>query len=172
MMLTEIAGNCVIPENGLHWQKLRSGEFDNVLPSLTWSADSSTLSRDSNGDPVPENANISMDQFLMSDSDMDPLSTLEVRPASNPEEELARAPKFMVDFQDPNTMDQVVKAMLHPVPEERPTAEQVLRCFGCQWVEHRRRSGATVYEGNFGPSDEVLATFHDDIDEADMMDMS
>jgi mitosis inhibitor protein kinase SWE1 len=175
MMLAEIAGNCVIPENGLNWQKLRSGEFDNILPSLTWSADSSTLSRDSNGDPVPEDSRASMDGFLMSDADHDLLSSVTVRPASSPQEELARAPKFMIQQWDMNSMDNVVKAMLHQNPDHRPTAEMVLGCFGCQWVQSRSRSGATVYEGNFGPSDEVLATFteeqHHDID-ADMMDMS
>lgn len=174
MMLAEIAGNCVIPENGVYWQKLRSGEFENVLPSLTWSADSSTLSRDSNGEPITENTRTSMDGFVMSDSDFEPLSSIQVQPASNPEEELARAPKFMIDREDMNSMDQVVMAMLHPVPDQRPTAEQVYQCFGCQWVESRRRSGATVYEGNFGPSDEVLATYDQDheVDSADMMDMS
>ncbi|KAJ4991465.1 hypothetical protein SVAN01_03112 [Stagonosporopsis vannaccii] len=166
MMLTEIAGNCVIPENGLYWTKLRSGEFDAVLPSLTWSADSGTLSRDGNGDPILEN---SLDTFLMSD---EPQPTVQVRSASSPEEELARAPKFMVDYMDPNTMDQVVKAMLHPDPDQRPTAEQVLHCFGCQWVDQRRRAGATVYEGNFGPDEDVLATYVLDDAEADMMDMS
>jgi|TARA_R110002003_G_scaffold189_2_gene14712 mitosis inhibitor protein kinase SWE1 len=175
MMLAEIAGNCVIPENGAHWVKLRSGEFDSVLPSLTWSADSGTLDRDSHGDPVTDDSRASMDNFLMSDADNDSLSSLNARPGANPEEELARAPKFMTERYDINSMDHVVKAMLHQDPDQRPTAEQVLNCFGCQWVESRRRSGATVYEGNFGPSDDVLATYsgdaHHDID-ADMMDMS
>jgi mitosis inhibitor protein kinase SWE1 len=177
MMLAEIAGNCVIPENGLYWQKLRSGEFDSVLPSLTWSADSSTLSRDSHGDPVPEDSRASADAFLMSDADNDSMSSITVRPESSPAEELARAPKFMTERSDPCSMDNVVKAMLHQDPDRRPSAEAVLQCFGCQWVETRRRSGATVYEGNFGPSDDVLATFaaepehHDDIDD-DMMDCS
>jgi mitosis inhibitor protein kinase SWE1 len=175
MMLAEIAGNCVIPENGVYWQKLRSGEFDSVLPSLTWSADSGTLSRDSHGDPVPDNSRASMDGFLMSDIDHDSLSSIAVRPGSSPEEELAHAPKFMVERYDRDSMDHVVKAMLHQDPDARPTAEAVLHCFGCQWVQSRRRAGATVYEGNFGPGDEVLSTYtgeaHHDIDE-DMMDMS
>ncbi|KZM26168.1 Non-specific serine/threonine protein kinase [Ascochyta rabiei] len=171
MMLTEIAGNCVIPENGTYWTKLRSGEFEHVLPSLTWSADSGTLSRDGNGDPIPE-SNVSLDTFLMSDTDIEPQSTVQIRAASSPEEDLARAPKFMIDYTDPNTMDQVVKAMLHPVPEERPTSEQVLQCFGCQWVDYRRRAGATVYEGNFGPGEDILATYALDDADADMMDMS
>lgn len=174
-MLAEIAGNCVIPENGVHWQKLRSGDFENVLPSLTWSADSGTLSRDSNGDPIPESNRLSMDGFLMSDADLDSLSSIAVRPTSSPEEELARAPKFMVERHDPNSMDHVVHAMLNQDPDQRPTAEQVINCFGCQWVDSRRRAGATVYEGNFGPSEEVLSTYtidqHNLLD-ADMMDMS
>lgn len=174
-MLAEIAGNCVIPENGINWQKLRSGEFASVLPSLTWSAESSTLSRDSNGDPMPE-SRPSMDGFLMSDAGNDSLSSITMKPASTPEDELARAPRFMVDRNDPSSMDAVVHAMMNEHPHLRPTAEQVLECFGCQWVDARRRSGATVYEGNFGPSDEVLATFGNDgpavVDIEDMMDMS
>jgi mitosis inhibitor protein kinase SWE1 len=175
MMLAEIAGNCVIPENGDYWQKLRSGEFESVLPSLTWSADSSTLSRDVHGDPVSEQARPSMDGFLMSDAAEDSMASIMVKPASNPEEELARAPSFMVQRNDPNSMDHVVYAMLNRDPEMRPTAEQVLQCYGCRWVESRRRAGATIYEGNFGPSDEVLATYtgdHQDSVFEDMMDMS
>ncbi|KAI4671838.1 uncharacterized protein J4E78_000335 [Alternaria triticimaculans] len=175
MMLAEIAGNCVIPENGDYWQKLRSGEFENVLPSLTWSADSSTLSRDSHGDPVSEPARPSMDGFLMSDAAEDSMASITVKPASNPEEELARAPSFMVQRNDPNSMDHVVYAMLNRDPDMRPTAEQVLQCYGCRWVESRRRAGATIYEGNFGPSDEVLATYADEHQDGlfeDMMDMS
>lgn len=172
MMLAEIAGNCVIPENGIYWQKLRSGEFDSVLPSLTWSADSGTLSRDSHGDPVPEGSRASMDGFLMSDMDND---SINMQPAPNHDEELAHAPKFMVERYNEHSMDHVVKAMLHQDPVQRPTAEMVLHCFGCSWVESRRRAGATVYEGNFGPGDDVLNTYagegHLDID-ADMMDMS
>jgi mitosis inhibitor protein kinase SWE1 len=173
MMLAEIAGNCVIPENGIYWQKLRSGEFDSVLPSLTWSADSSTLSRDSHGDPVPEGERASMDGFLMSDMDNDSMSSITVRP--NHDEELAHAPKFMVDRYNDYSMDNVVKAMLHQDPSQRPTAEMVLNCFGCSWVNSRRRAGATVYEGNFGPGNDVLDTYtgeaHHDLD-TDMMDMS
>lgn len=180
MMLAEIAGNCVIPENGLYWQKLRSGEFDSVLPSLTWSADS-TLSRDSHGDPIPEGSSLSNpDAFLMSDAnadDSDSMSSVTVRPVSSPAEELARAPKFMTERSAIDSMDNVVKAMLHQDPDQRPSAEDVLKCFGCQWVDQRRRAGATVYEGNFGPSEDVLATYsgedeqHHDAD-ADMMDLS
>ncbi|KAH7392285.1 hypothetical protein DE146DRAFT_679715 [Phaeosphaeria sp. MPI-PUGE-AT-0046c] len=175
MMLAEIAGNCVIPENGIYWQKLRSGEFDSVLPSLTWSADSSTLSRDAHGDPVPEGSRASMDGFLMSDMDNDSMGCIKARPSSSPEEELAIAPSFMTQRHDMNSMDNVVKAMLNQDPSRRPTATEVLHCYGCSWVASRRRAGATIYEGNFGPGDEVLDTYvgevANDLD-VDMMDMS
>ncbi|KAL6711717.1 mitosis inhibitor protein kinase swe1 [Coniothyrium glycines] len=176
MMLAEIAGNCVIPENGIHWQKLRSGEFEQVLPSLTWSADSSTLSRDSHGDPVTEDSRPSLDGFLMSDADDHSMPSINVKPASSPEEELARAPAFMVQRDNASSMDRIVHAMLHQDPAQRPTADQVIQSFGCQWVDARRRSGATIYEGCFGPSDEVLATYGKEhpvfADDHDMMDMS
>lgn len=175
MMLAEIAGNCVIPENGIYWQKLRSGEFDSVLPSLTWSAESSTLSRDANGDPVPEASRASMDGFLMSDMDNDSLGSIKARPFSSPEEELAIAPKFMTERHDLHSMDNVVKAMLNQDPSRRPTAAEVLNCHGCQWVALRRRAGATIYEGNFGPGDEVLDTYTGDVPhdlDVEMMDMS
>lgn len=176
MMLAEIAGNCVIPENGVYWQKLRSGEFEHVLPSLTWSAESSTLTRDSQGEPITEDARPSMDAFLMSDADEDSMASISIKQTLNPMEELARAPRFMVERNDPSSMDTVVHAMLNQDPALRPTAEQILECFGCQWVDLRRRSGATVYEGNFGPSDEVLATYttkeQDNVHMDDMMDMS
>lgn len=116
-----------------------------------------------------------MDGFLMSDAAEDSMASITVKPASNPEEELARAPSFMVQRNDPNSMDHVVYAMLNRDPDMRPTAEQVLQCYGCRWVESRRRAGATIYEGNFGPSDEVLATYADEHQDGlfeDMMDMS
>ncbi|KAI8938602.1 hypothetical protein NX059_004475 [Plenodomus lindquistii] len=176
MMLAEIAGNCVIPENGVYWQKLRSGEFQNVLPSLTWSAGSSTLTRDSHGDPITDDSRPSMDGFFMSDADEDSMASISVKPATDPAEELRRAPGFMIERDDPSSMDSVVHAMLNQEPDQRPTAKQILECYGCRWVDLRRRSGATVYEGNFGPSDEVLATYttkdQDQIHSDDMMDMS
>jgi mitosis inhibitor protein kinase SWE1 len=114
-----------------------------------------------------------MDGFLMSDDAHDSMSSLTVKAAFNPEEELARAPSFMVQRNDPSSMDHVVYAMLNRNPDHRPTADQVLQSFGCQWVNSRRRSGATVYEGNFGPSDEILATYaNDHYGDHDMMDMS
>lgn len=172
LMLAEIAGNCVIPEYGENWQKLRSGEFASVLPSLTWSAESATLTRDVNGDPLPDTTDSSVDTLFMSDAENASLAGVRIQAGINAQEELARAPGFMIDDKDPHAMDQVVAAMLNESPDLRPTAAQVYACFGCQWVERRRRAGATIYEGNFGPSDDVLA-YGDHHDTAvDAMDIS
>jgi mitosis inhibitor protein kinase SWE1 len=44
-------------------------------------------------------------------------------------------------------------------------AAQLLHTVGVQWAESRRRAGATVFEGNWGPADEILA------EDAEMIDV-
>jgi mitosis inhibitor protein kinase SWE1 len=161
--MAEIATNCEIPHNGLEWRQLRSGDFNSVLPSLTWSRDSSTLSRDANGEPI--SMNTSADAFLMSDSESSSAAAVHLQKFLDAE--MAKAPSFMVDISDVHNLDFVVRSMMHPIPAERPTAEQVYQSFGCQWVAARRRSGATIYEGHFGPDPEVLEAFDDHPDAMD-----
>ncbi|KAJ4303798.1 mitosis inhibitor protein kinase swe1 [Kalmusia sp. IMI 367209] len=158
IILAEVAGDCQIPEFGEPWQKLRSGDFTSVLPSLSWSTQS-TLSRDDNGDPVESAAQAVLDaNGLLSQEWQD---------------QVCKAPSFMTNDQDPWAMDQMVKAMLNPDPIIRPTAETMSLTFGCQWVAQRRSAGATVFEGNFGPSEETSYTCEPMItDNADAMDMS
>jgi mitosis inhibitor protein kinase SWE1 len=64
-----------------------------------------------------------------------------------------------------HALDKIVRWMISPVPQNRPTIHQVLESEGIRWVEARRRAGATVFEGNWGPADDVLA------DDAEMMDV-
>ncbi|GAV27522.1 hypothetical protein PMKS-000990 [Pichia membranifaciens] len=55
-------------------------------------------------------------------------------------------------FYDGNsTLDKLVSWMINPNPEERPSSEQVLQSWECGLVELRRKSGATIYEGDYGP---------------------
>lgn len=55
-------------------------------------------------------------------------------------------------FYDGNsTLDKLVSWMINPTPEERPSSEQVLQSWECGLVELRRKSGATIYEGDYGP---------------------
>ncbi|PSN61527.1 kinase-like protein [Corynespora cassiicola Philippines] len=165
VMMIEIGGNYPIPHFGERWYDLRHGRFR--LPSLTWSNASSTLSRDSSGEPIARNHG---DSLPMSDFDA-PLEGERLPLTPEEEEELLRAPFFMVDETHEHALNQVVQAMVNPDPEQRPTAEQIFSCFGCQWVLERRRAGATIYEGNFGPSQENLGVLELD-DEVDAMDMS
>lgn len=174
-MLAEIASNCYLPDYGESWQKLRSGQFADVLPSLTWSAESGTLSRDDNGDPIdPLSESEGSDgSMFVKDPESGQGTAICVKTAFDPKIELAKAPTFMINDQDPCAMDQVVRAMMDPEPSLRPTAADVYACHGCQWVDRRRRAGATIYEGNFGPSDEVLGHDQDpDIAVGDAMDIS
>lgn len=181
MVMLEIAGNIVLPDNGTSWQRLRAGDMSD-LPSLTWSSDNS-LMRDESGDPIEllnssgrnnkrghDNGRSSSDESLCTsqtgsdggccnadDDDDDDLSFLRSSvPRAQRSQELVQAPNFMIDPNDPEALDRVVQWMICPSPERRPVVDQLLAAGGVQWVERRRRAGATVYEGNWGPADEVL----------------
>jgi mitosis inhibitor protein kinase SWE1 len=71
----------------------------------------------------------------------------------------------MIDASHEQALDNIVRWMISPDPSDRPTADQVLETHGVQFVERRRRAGATVYEGNWGPADEILA------EDAEMIDV-
>lgn len=181
LIMLEIAGNVQLPDNGPTWQRLRSGDMSDV-PSLTWSNASSIL-RDATGIPIEE-SDISMDSYA-SDDDIEtdfgsPTLTSRKRncgstkslshdPAnlfgSRRRGELHQAPSFMRDMYHVHALDKIVRWMISPVPQNRPTIHQVLESEGIGWVEARRRAGATVFEGNWGPADDVLA------DDAEMMDV-
>ncbi|CAI6335481.1 unnamed protein product [Periconia digitata] len=165
LMMVEICSNCFMPEMGDDWYRLRSGNFVDV-PSLTWSEDS-TLLRDSDGLPISREDSGFVDPSMMDDSDYSFSSSLGLAVGIDEEKEFAKAPDFMRDAVSPYSMDQIVRAMLDPNPEQRPTADDVNRSFGCQWVDQRRRAGATIYEGNFGPDYDVLASYGDHPDAMD-----
>lgn len=160
MIMLEIAGNIVLPENGLSWQRLRSGDLSD-LPSLTFSSES-TLPRDASGDPL--NPQGSEDTISFGDDlDFTPVRTTARR------DDLLQPPNFMVDHNDPEALDKIVQWLINPSPDERPSVDQALDCGGVQWVAARRRAGATVYEGNWGPANEVLRSAQGD--DVEMMDI-
>ena len=64
-----------------------------------------------------------------------------------------------------NTLTKLILWMISPAPHDRPIIHEVLEAPGLRWVQSRRRAGATVFEGNWGPADDVLA------DDAEMMDV-
>lgn len=59
------------------------------------------------------------------------------------------APLFLT--QDLGILDSLVSWMLTPDPRGRPTADDILATSEAAWVEHHRKAGAVVYEGDFGP---------------------
>ncbi|CAL3967423.1 unnamed protein product [Diplocarpon coronariae] len=182
LIILEIAGNVQLPDNGPTWTRLRSGDMSDA-PSLTWSSDS-TLTRDATGIPL-EDSDVAMEPYG-SDDEIDtdfgsPTMGSRKRNCGNSGRslshdpgnlfgsarggELHRAPPFMRDMYHEHALDKLVRWMISPNPADRPVIDEVLQSGGIDWVAQRRRAGATVFEGNWGPADAVLA------DDAEMMDV-
>jgi mitosis inhibitor protein kinase SWE1 len=160
IMILEIAANMELPSYGDGWQRLRHGNLANI-PSLTFSS-ASTLPRNNSGDPISPTKTFGSDD---SDppSDDSSFSITQTRR----EHDLVNPPNFMVDPEDERSLESIVVGMMQENPDRRPTIEQVYNFHGVQWVGRRRRAGATIYEGPFGPGDEVLGA---DVD-VDMTDV-
>jgi mitosis inhibitor protein kinase SWE1 len=82
--------------------------------------------------------------------------------------ELQRPPSFMLDPNDPHSLDNLVKWMIQPTAADRPTADQVLASEPVAWIASHRTAGATVFEGNWGPQvgpsvDELVDTEMTDV---------
>ena len=166
MIMLEIAGNIILPDNGTSWQRLRTGDLSD-LPGLTYSSDNS-LERDQSGDPIgsyPGRPSMTGGLFS-SDDDQDDQMEKEKFGTDRQADgfiddqrrhgtiERVTPPNFMVDPDDAEALDQIVQWMISPDPEHRPAIDAILQAGGVQWVGQRRRAGATVYEGNWGPADE------------------
>lgn len=156
LIVLETAGNVELPENGLSWQKLRQGDMSDV-PSLTWSSEDSNVVRDANGNPI-------------TDDQEDLISVLQEATegktsATARSGELIHPPDFMIDSTNENALDRLVRWMISPGPQDRPTVQQVLDSQGVRFAEQRRRAGGTIFEGNWGPADEIIA------EDAEMIDV-
>lgn len=183
IIMIEIACNVSLPDNGESWTKLRSGDVSDA-PSLTWSNDS-LPPRDATGMVIDEESDTAMDTTFGDDSFDEAFGspTLSTRRKNalgsakslshDPSNlfgtlrrgELHKAPPFMKDSFHDWSLDKLAVAMINPNPDLRPTIDQVLQSGGLRWVEPRRRAGATVFEGDYGPADEILAV------DSEMMDV-
>lgn len=173
LIMLETAGNVELPDNGVSWQKLRNGDMSDV-PSLTWSSGTSGILRDASGNPISREASFDTnddacqyDFDVVNGHDNDSMVTQHhhkafYHPRSG---ELVDPPRFMVDPSDDQALERIVRWMISPDPTDRPLASEVLDTEGVRWAETRRRAGATVFEGNWGPADEVLA------EDAEMIDV-
>jgi mitosis inhibitor protein kinase SWE1 len=79
-----------------------------------------------------------------------------------------RPPSFMLDPNDPHSLDNLVKWMIQPSAADRPTAEQVLASEPVTWISSHRTAGATVFEGNWGPQ---VGPSVDELVDTEMMDV-
>jgi mitosis inhibitor protein kinase SWE1 len=131
LMMVEIAANIILPDNGLHWQKLRSGDL-------------SDAGRLSSG-----NLCLGDDDGSLNGSQLNSSSSHRY---NHNQKVPDWAPRFMVD--NDGALDKIVTWMTSPEPAHRPTAEQILATPEAQWVDQHRKAGAVVFEGDFGPSPE------------------
>ncbi|RKF58680.1 putative protein kinase [Erysiphe neolycopersici] len=174
LMMLEIAGNVQLPDNGPTWQRLRSGDVSDV-PSLTWSIVNNPR-RDATGTPIDDSelalGSLGSDDDIETEFGSPSMSvrrrnygrscrSLSHDPSnlfgSMRRGELHKAPSFMRDMYHQNSLDQLVRWMITPNPSHRPVVQELLQSEGVLWVKARRRAGATVYEGNWGPSDDMLS---------------
>lgn len=107
------------------------------------------MARNEDGDPISPRTT------LFDDSDDEAQSFSGCGPLQRAGE-LQTPPAFMVEPDHIGSLDFVVQWMVSKPPSQRPTIDQVYQFEGVRWVEARRRSGATVYEGCYGPADDVL----------------
>ncbi|KAL9617842.1 MAG: hypothetical protein Q9160_007392 [Pyrenula sp. 1 TL-2023] len=174
LIMLETAGNVRLPEYGDVWRALREGDLSDV-PSLTWTSNNSTIFRGTSGNLLPNSNSLNSEgdidrpsgaQTPNSSQELDELVPIHnKRYPLTRDGELVEPPDFMIDPSHDEALDNIVRWMIFPQPECRPIAEQILGTAGAQWAENRRRAGATVFEGNWGPADEVL------LEDAEMMDV-
>lgn len=143
LIILEAAANVVLPDNGPTWIALRSGDLSEV-PSLTWTP-SIEVQRDEGG-------------FLVESGLSDDLHAEAPRGSSNlfgscKGSNRQSAPNFMVNPDDPSSLDSIVRWMTTQEPAHRPSAEQVLGLDGLRWMHAQRKAPATVYEGDWGPAE-------------------
>ncbi|CAF9903192.1 MAG: hypothetical protein GOMPHAMPRED_000124 [Gomphillus americanus] len=156
LMMLEIAGNVMLPDNGTAWQRLRSGDMSDV-PSLTSSSDISNISRDLAGNPIDSPAeSVIQTETSLTGFDFGFGTELPESSKGCRFGELKSPPEFMTNATHSSALDKMVRWMISPEPGHRPTVHELLGAEGVRWVEARRRAGATIFEGNYGPADEVL----------------
>lgn len=177
LIILEIATNIVLPGNGTPWRKLRSGDLsdagklssDNISDFLNHNNFSSLTSYNSslssiNMQPLSLHHLSSVGLHNSSSNPLQPPAYSKPgsfsvtgqgnsRFINNIRELIPRgAPDFLVA--NSHNLDKLVTRMMKPNPFERPTASQILEMHECIEIENRRRAGATIFEGEFGPNDD------------------
>lgn len=161
LMTLEMAGNVQLPDNGLSWQALRSGQY-NDLPVQT----PFELIGMRGDEPIPRST------MTIEDSIAGKVTTI---PVLRPDfgvarhQPLAEPPAFMAHSSHSLSLDSLMRQLTHPDPDQRPTVNEVLEFESFRWVASRRRCAATVFEGLFGPREGPTQHGQGDVDTV-MMD--
>jgi len=166
LIMLEIAANVKLPENGATWTALREDDFSEI-PVLTQVGHA--VQRDAEGMPL-EDTDRSLG--MLDNGDLTKANRRSYilrsgvvqsgdifglrRSGSSRKTELQQPPPFMTDPKHASSLDTVVKRMLAAVPELRFTVTDLLELEALNWVARRQRAGATVFEGNWGPGDDVV----------------
>ncbi|ODV76878.1 kinase-like protein [Suhomyces tanzawaensis NRRL Y-17324] len=148
LIILEIAANIILPDNGTPWRKLRSGDLsdagkllsDNISDFLQHQNFSSLTSYNTNMN-FSSNHDNCLQQPAQTTSSVRSLKGLIPQ----------WAPDFLVSGDSMN-LDKLVNKMLRPNPFDRPNAKMILAMEECLIIENRRKAGATIFEGEFGPN--------------------
>lgn len=183
LIVLEAACNVFLPDNGPSWQALRNGDLSNV--GTITGGEASAMVRDANGIPIEHESSapqlgaddglssattpIGGGKALFSFGAMthDPSNLF----GAQRRREERRPPEFMKDHTNPVSLDAHIRSMLSPNPMDRPTARHLLNTYSLCWVKHRRKAGATVYEGNWGPAESPVVppvVYQDDTEMTDV----
>lgn len=145
LIILETAANIILPDNGLAWQKLRSGDLTDAgrLSSTELNLYNDSINSKNSTFSAQWNNNITSSSYSSVDSNSRRLP--------------GWTPRFLVDGK--GKLDSLVKWMISPNPRDRPTAATILNSLELQYVEMRRKSGAVIFEGEYGPipdNDEMM----------------
>jgi mitosis inhibitor protein kinase SWE1 len=163
--MIEIAGNEALPPYGLEWESLRKGDIS-VAPTLSTSSSGEFVHRDEEGNPIlTEVLEVSYvcDKLAGSNKEVTASGSPRLAGTRPRRGSMLHKPKphHLIeppDFMENNGLEKIVKRMIAEDPEARPTASELLKTKELHWIDDRRRSTATIFEGLWGPSDYVVGS--------------
>ncbi|CCK69336.1 tyrosine protein kinase SWE1 KNAG_0C02250 [Huiozyma naganishii CBS 8797] len=147
LIMVEIAANVVLPDNGNAWHKLRSGDLSDA-GGLS-SNDIHSESFFSESTKVDTNFEFNVHSAMGDSRNLSSPNNSRAATSSSENRNIpAWVPKFLIDGK---SLEKIVKHMIDPNYNRRPTASQILNTEECRYVERTRNAGAIIQEDDFGP---------------------
>ncbi|CCD23074.1 tyrosine protein kinase SWE1 NDAI_0B00400 [Naumovozyma dairenensis CBS 421] len=154
LMVVEIAANVMLPDNGIAWHKLRSGDLSDAGKLSSTNLHSDSLF----SNPAKVDTNLT-DYSYTINSNIESEENGSHTKSSNNIESISKSkipawvPKFLIDGE---SLEKMVKWMINPDYKKRPTADQILNTEECIYVEMTRKAGAIIQEDDYGPKPNFL----------------